>query len=224
MELLTATFLFILNPTIYAAESNWLCKEESSQRRDNSLYSCGVASGKDENEARLKAFDNAKAEFSKICSLSDDCRDHQVTVTPQRTACEEVTETRFRCYRLIVFSIGEAISHKVGTSTGVLPTLRDTPDSFVAFKYEQTEHLPKIRKGMPKKALLAAFGAPKKVVEDDFFYSTFLGQGHYLQFDYSGSMCDYDSACTVIIKNGAVLQYSNFKFNYTESLKDGTSY
>lgn len=87
------------------ASDNWLCKEASSERNGADIHACGIGYGKDENEARLSAFDNAKKEFSAFCVASDDCRDHEINVVPSRTSCES-NNGKYQCYRMIIFKIG----------------------------------------------------------------------------------------------------------------------
>lgn len=89
-----------------SAIDSWLCLEESSQREGNTIRSCGIGSGKDENAARLDALDNAKEEFNRICDSSSDCKNHEVRAIPQRTTCER-DSGQYRCYRLIVYAIGD---------------------------------------------------------------------------------------------------------------------
>lgn len=94
-------YALILFCSPVAEADDWLCKEESSLRRGNQVYACGVGQGRTEDEARTNAFKAAASEFDRICEASSDCQDHNITVTPQRTTCEGNT-----CHRLLVFTIG----------------------------------------------------------------------------------------------------------------------
>ncbi len=51
-------------------------RSESSRLKRCGL-ACGVAESTDENEARTKAFENARAEFIRVCRSSDDCKGHE---------------------------------------------------------------------------------------------------------------------------------------------------
>lgn len=148
-RILTA-LLFLLADNSFA-KSEWLCTEASSQRRGDSIYSCGIGSGKDENEARLNAFDNSKKEFNRICDSSDDCKGHEISVNPERTACEKGTNT-FKCYRLIVFTINEKAKNGTAKSPSAETNivLKDQPDKFESFEYSSIETLPKVKRGMKK--------------------------------------------------------------------------
>lgn len=71
------------------------------------MRSCGVGLGSDENAARRDAFKNAKTEFAALCRVSDDCEGREVTVSPERTSCEPQSGGGYKCYRLLVFNIGD---------------------------------------------------------------------------------------------------------------------
>ena len=111
---LTQLFVFT---TVFAASSvapaeGWLCTEAASQRSGDVIRSCGVGYGSDENGARRDAFDNARTEFSALCDVSDDCRGREVSVTPERTSCEPTVEGGYKCYRLLVFTLGPGKSDR----------------------------------------------------------------------------------------------------------------
>jgi hypothetical protein len=201
-----------------AIDVPWLCTEESSQRQGNTVLSCGVAVGDDENEARSKAFDNARNEFKKICDASSDCRGHETTVTPKRTTCDEITgktaqiETKYRCYRLLAFTIGKPLAPAAS-----VPLLYDNPDNFRPFSYGLISRLPKIRPGMTKSDVLASFGAPIEVQRINLDRQVFV---------YEGKMCSYQNdngyepgMCGLVFDNGLVGKIENFSFKYTDDLK-----
>lgn len=179
----------------------WLCTEEASQVRGNAVLACGVAIGSDENDARTKAFENAKAEFMRVCSESDVCNNRQITVEPNRTSCNPINGA-YKCYRLVTFNIGE------GTR---MPANMIPPSSFNSFRYESTAKMPKVFKGMRKKDLLLAFGEPSRV-------ESFNGDNERLMLLYNNSVCQSDW-CYVIIKKDKVTKYVDFKASYTDYLK-----
>jgi thiamine pyrophosphokinase len=186
--------------------ADWLCTEEASQRKGNSIYACGIGEGSDEGAARLTAFDAAKIEFSKICSASDDCKMHRIAVSPERTACEK-SFGRFKCYRLIVFAIGEEVELKDGAKTVPTTLKDDKPDSFEAFDPNINASSPKVRIGMTKAQVLQAFGKPWTV------------DGDLIMF--KGPMCSdtaIGNTCAVRIENGRVNNIVGFDFKYTDAL------
>ena len=221
-------FLLWLPSQILAADSAWLCTEESSQRRDNTVLGCGVATGDDENEARSKAFDNARTEFKKICDASDDCRGHETSVTPKRTSCDEIAgkmgqmESKYRCYRLVAFLIGKPMAARLASGqpqagAATIPILYDNPDDFQPFSYSRISRLPKVKPGMAKADVVALFGAPENVERLS------MGRQHFI---YQGRMCSdhlgngYKSGtCGLIFDNNVVNTIRNFSFKYTEDLK-----
>jgi hypothetical protein len=220
-----AAFVLFLFQGGAAAADNWLCTQEASQRKGSVILSCGIGSGADENAARLSAFDAAKAEFAKICSVSDDCKNHLISAQPRRTACEQNEPNVYRCYRLIEFDIGQTAktendwTSSVSTKPDAKPTMgtivSDHPDNFQPFSYEQIANLPKVRRGMSKKKLLEAFGVPRSVSNYD------SAEGPPIQqMAFTGSMCLYqDSLCFVTVRAGKVESWDNFKPIYTEDLK-----
>lgn len=224
--------------------TDWLCTEEASQRTGSLIRACGIGQGADENEARLKAFDAAKTEFGKVCEASDDCKGHQVSVEPARTACEK-TPAGVKCYRLIVFTIGEAGGSPAQTMPGVVvhsidgvpvTSSPDKAETFAPFTYGQIAKLPKIRKGMTKAALLKAVGAPVRVDNwaQDYDCSGLpagafpVGRPHPhkgLELQYQGELCKpsdksfHAHTCAVHIENGRVFDYQDIDFRFTEDLK-----
>src|SRR6185503_10615211 len=82
-------------------------------------------------------------------------------------------ETKYRCYRALVFTIGKARA-----ATG--PVLYDNPDNFQPFRYSVISHLPKVRSGMTKPDVLALFGAPSEVELINLDRQVFV---------YKGKMC-----------------------------------
>lgn len=93
------------------ASDEWLCKEEASIQRGNSIYACGIAKGATEQDARESSFYAAQNEFTRIHpSLK------KVEIEAKRTECEPIPQVKdafmpgqnyyqFKCYRLVVFTI-----------------------------------------------------------------------------------------------------------------------
>lgn len=125
--------LLLLSANSFAAE-DWFCSEESSEKRGNSIYACGIGEGPSESDARSSALDNAKLEFSKLCTISDDCRGHRVIARPARTTCEP----GYRCYRMVVFTIQSVSADATGGEAG-------------------------LSIGMTQQAVLTNFGMPKVI-------------------------------------------------------------
>lgn len=88
------------------AETPWLCSEEASQKEDNVIRACGLASDPEESKARSQAFDEAKAEFNRVCQMSADCQGRKVNVKPLRTECER-SKGLYNCRRLVAFTIDQ---------------------------------------------------------------------------------------------------------------------
>lgn len=200
-------YLFFLTHSAFAKE-DWLCTQEASQIQNGSLLACGIGEGNDENTARTRAFENAKAEFFRVCKASDTCNRREVSVEPKRTSCEAM-KGNFKCYRLIVFTLGSEKEKQTAPATET----RDIPDSFQPFVYESISSLPKLSKGMSKKDLLAAFGAPQSI--SDLFSGT---SKRRLQMFYRGKMCVYER-CYVVVEGDKVESWNDFKPVYTDDLK-----
>lgn len=106
-------FLFLVVSLFnYADASEWLCREEASQRRGNVILACGIGESQSEDRARLQALESAKAEFRSLCEDDEECRDHATVVTPERTECELTDIDTYRCYRLISFTLGEYVANR----------------------------------------------------------------------------------------------------------------
>ena len=210
------TKLIVILTLIVSSESiaadSWLCTEASSQRHGDSILACGIGNGKDENTARLTGFDNSKIEFDRICKSSDDCRNHNITVQPERTSCEKENGT-YKCYRLIVFTIGPVAETTGNYSSKNLKT-NDSPDKFEPFVYEKTLQYPKVKRGMAKKDLLAQFGVPVSTVDIHF-----PDWSDGLDFRYKGKMCVDDYVCHVKVRKDEVHDWSDIKPIYSGDLE-----
>lgn len=99
-------YLISLVALISSRSFAWICEEAASQRSGTSIHSCGVGVAEDESEARSKAFDSAKLEFTKVCDASDDCKNHKTHADPQRNDCTK-KDGIYRCYRMVIFKILE---------------------------------------------------------------------------------------------------------------------
>ena len=220
------------------ADDSWFCKEVSSQRAGNVIKSCGVGNGSDENAARAAAFENAKKEFGSVCTLSTDCRGRAISVTPERTTCEK-EGAGYKCYRLIVFTIGNTVDDgatlaATGAAPGAMtPESSPTPaseathlpdplakfepididqtESFKPFYYRDIASLPKIKVGMTKTKALAKFGKPSSVRESGGSVIVFYRERPFCE----GERCSF----RFDEKTGKVLSFADFKFEYTEVLK-----
>lgn len=69
------------------------------------MQSCGIGRSSDENEARVRAFENAQFEFYRLCKASDFCGDRKVSVDPKRTTCDKGSDGSFKCTRLLEFTL-----------------------------------------------------------------------------------------------------------------------
>lgn len=98
--------------SIALANDGWLCMTESSQIQGNRVLACGIGIESDEAKARSRAAVNAKDEFNFLCGASDTCKDRQVNVDSGRTTCEKSGHA-IKCYRLLVFIIGEKMPEKI---------------------------------------------------------------------------------------------------------------
>lgn len=202
---------------------NWYCTDVASERMGNIIRACGVGEGGDENEARTKAFENAKNEFSNICSNSDDCKNHRITISPQRTACETRGKSH-KCYRLIEFTILDRVNvlkPNPGLEvyrSGKMPKGIDKSEVIKPFYYEDIEQFPKIRNGYTKKQLLEMFGTPYDVRKE---YGRGSGAIRVLYSCSTVKFCapNANEYAYVIIENDEVVHFENFHFKYTEDLK-----
>lgn len=228
-------FLTFLACSIAGAAEDWFCKEVASQRSGNLVKSCGVGTGIDENAARSSAFENAKQEFGRLCTISADCRGRAVTVSPERTSCEK-EEKNYKCYRMLVFAIGDPVKDNspewngttnpaaMGTEAPLGPVAKATEaaprfepvfleqkETFKPFYYRDIASLPKITVGMAKKKALAKFGRPASVRELEDSVQVFYRDKSFCE----GPRCSFkfDS------KSGKVTAISDFRYEFTESLK-----
>lgn len=187
-----------------AAKDEWLCTEESSQLRNGAVLSCGVAEGANENEARSKAFEFAKAEFTRVCQASSNCAGHKYTVEPKRTTCKP-EKVGYKCYRLLEFTFSEEKESLEKAKSNPAVTAQESLTNFANAGIR-----PKLKKGMKKSQVIAAFGIPEKVDDTTFIYGspTFCGKSF-------GS-----PICMIWFENGKVTSWTQFLPGYTSDLDD----
>ena len=82
----------------------WLCHETASIREGNTIIVCGVAIAVTLEEARLSAFNNARAEFNNICDESYHCKNFEANMEPLRTDCKNIGNN-FQCHRGLKYII-----------------------------------------------------------------------------------------------------------------------
>lgn len=92
--MLKKIYLILLFPIYAVAAEQWICVEASSQKQGKVISACGIGMGKNENEARLNAFDNAKTEFQRVCLSSDDCK----MCLKDKISCSVYGEDSKNCY------------------------------------------------------------------------------------------------------------------------------
>ena len=193
-------FLLMLGWSLnsFAKMDQWVCTTESSQRIGNTVHACGVANGKDENEARALAFDNAKLEFFKICDSSADCRGHELKVDPARTTCEAI-DSGFKCFRMVSFAISDKIASVIEEH---LPTWEEA----IAAQPVQ-----KIKRGMTIKQVVTILGEPSQVMADDMGLNA-------ISLIYNDRPFCEKSFCQVTFMNKRVIDWNYFKSYQTDFL------
>ncbi len=143
-----------------AAGEDWLCTEEASQRRGNTINACGVATATTEAAARLQAFYNARAEFEAVC---EGCT--AAYVEPRRTQCEALDDGH-RCYRLIAFEVAELKTAPVATPTLRLGISQPTLVRLVGQPYEVSPLIFGAYQLLYKGAMCSGEGVCYAVLED----------------------------------------------------------
>lgn len=182
------------------AKDDWLCTQESSQRRGGLVLACGVARSRDEADARARAFDNAQAEFRRVCDASDDCRGRASTLEPKRTSCSREASGEFACYRLLQVSLdrspdGPSVSKP---TTGRAPSQSDRP---------------RLKQNMSKADVLSLLGSPSGEVASEY-----EADRAFLYF--RGPACLVEqSECSVTLERDAVVDYRNFKPAFAEEIR-----
>lgn len=100
-----------------AFADQWFCTEESSERSNNIVKSCGIGQEKTEALARQKAFDQARTEFHQVCDASSDCVGRYIYSKPLRTECRKDGDG-YKCYRMVQFRIGDVAQKRDSTNPG----------------------------------------------------------------------------------------------------------
>jgi len=113
MKRLTTIALFFCKLAL-AGDSDWLCTEESSERRNDTILACGIGIAHTESLARKAAFMEALAEFDLICRVDSSCDETHSVPNPLRTQCIQVGGG-YKCYRLVSFSVPTKEISKVPT-------------------------------------------------------------------------------------------------------------
>jgi hypothetical protein len=220
--------------------SDWLCQEEASQRHDNEIYSCGIGTGDDENSARLNAFDNAKKEFQKICELSDDCNGRQISVWPQRTACEKKGR-KYQCHRLVVFGVQSATKVVLNPPVGIAATQPSESQPLKAFSAstptarpsqsppvkppspslkEPDENFKPFRYRQISHLPKLRLGMTKEEVLKIFGKpQTKMQRLNGFSLVFEGKMCALGICFVNFDSSGRVTGHDNFNLDYTEDLK-----
>jgi hypothetical protein len=91
---------------------DWLCSEEAAKKTGNTITTCGVGAGMTEAEARAQALDNAKKEFHSLCT-EDDCKNHEVALTPLRNECKTLRDDHIQCRRALRYDILDGLKENV---------------------------------------------------------------------------------------------------------------
>ena len=85
-------------------QESWLCTEDSTQVRSDSVLACGIGQAQTEGDARRLAFKSARAEFDQVCGPNTECSTHRYSVEPQRSSCGRI-DGQWKCYRLVQFKM-----------------------------------------------------------------------------------------------------------------------
>ena len=207
-------FACVLQRAQASGKDEWLCTEEASQVQDDAILSCGVATGVDENAARSQAFDNASAEFHRLCDLSETCKGRKFSVEPNRTSCSE-QRSGFKCYRLLTFNLVESKPDEAARAPATLMVPeRSEVASDAPGLTANAKSAARLRRNMEKKDLLTTLGPPNAEMESEY-----APDRSYLYF--KGALCLVEnSECTVTIEKNAVIDYRNFKPAIAEELRE----
>lgn len=165
---------------------NFICQEAASQKFEDVVSTCGVGEDRLESEARAKALENITREFKALCSLSSDCKNHLITIQPQRNYCKK-SNGGFICYRLVVFTIQKEID------------LNPTEEEIAKAKSKV------LKMGITKKEVVALIGEPGDV-SDKFGYTV---------WHYDGDICQQNRGCSIIFHGDILDSHMNFKIKFT---------
>lgn len=189
MKKLLTMFFF---PMMSQGADGWFCTESASKIQHSNIFVCGIGESRTEAEARNVSFENAKIEFKNICEMSDNCKDHETSVMPQRMSCVK-SEEGYKCFRMVVFEIGPIVKKEVTAP--------------VKEKLAKSLYI-----GQDKKEVLAQFGRPYKA-DDGYDFDN----GFKIYY-YKGAMCRSTIySCWIRIKNEKVESYDDIKMEFLSS-------
>lgn len=185
--------IIILLFTSYGrAADQWFCTESASKIQHSSVFTCGVGEGKNETEARRSSFDDAENEFKHVCDPSDNCKDHNVNVIPQRMSCIKL-DGGYKCYRMVVYEI--------------LPEMRKPRDQQI-----KQENKKQVYIGQTKEEFFALFGKPNDVSNNIDI------DGKSITYYYNGELCAHNMGyCYLRFRRGLLESYEDIK---TSLLRD----
>lgn len=190
MILTNLLLIALFNTSNASATDEWLCTQESSQRRSNAILSCGIGIAKDEAGARAVAFRKATEEFHRVCDISEDCKDHLFQVVPQRTTCELIGSNQ-KCYRLVTFYIGTNFTPKKRAQILVAE---------IAEKVKNEAKKIKLRIGMKKAKVLEVFGTP---------ISVSILDSSSMSLHYDNRFCLTSYGCFIMIERGKITDFQD---------------
>ena len=84
--------------------AKWICHETASLKQENTVFSCGVGTGKTEAAARADARTNANQEFKMICSEDIKCKGYKTEISPMRNSCVKSAKG-YKCYRGLEYKV-----------------------------------------------------------------------------------------------------------------------
>lgn len=195
---MTNLILALISMSIAQAD-DWLCTSEASQKRDTTILACGIGHAGDENGARAQAFENAKKEFDRICTISDDCRGRKISVVPNRTACEQKGAS-VTCRRLLSFQIGEEDAN----APHIQPLDPIPVENFKPFSSAQLTAYPRVKKGMKLSIVAQIWGKPSEIKT--------YGSSKFVT--YNGPMCADGSGCKLTFYENLLDEVKDVRIEY----------
>ena len=116
IRVIVSIIIITQSPCLYA----WYCKDVASERLNkNTINACGIGTASTEAKARDLAFSNSKREFSRVCGVSDYCKNRNWDILPQRADCQKQKNGKYKCYRLLQFKIGKINTEKKLTNKAI---------------------------------------------------------------------------------------------------------
>ena len=120
------SILLLLGPA-QSYGDDWLCTEAAAQKRGKAIVTCGIGEAATEAEARSLALANAKKEFHSLCD-EDDCKNHEVSLTPLRNECKTLKNDRIQCRRALEYEVLEKIKDNLA-ETSETTTVRQAEEA-----------------------------------------------------------------------------------------------